>query len=241
MMNFRTAKQNLVGLLGDAAAARFVVIGAQRTSEAAENVLDNSRTVQVFYASGEFPRSSGRSRGNVQHDVSFNIELTAAKACEVDLTAINDPSATAQEIANAIAEFQGAAELVDDSMDELIDLVYQILMDATVYDIGFTKGLVSNRWVTNVKKNNPLPRGEYVILTASMVFEFRLAEEIVGAIAVPAGEFDANIDIAGDDTERTGVSGILGSPSNIVQSFVLGDMTLNGGDIGLFMGDFFNK
>lgn len=209
-MNFRTAKANLLSIL-DANPVSYVVIGFRRQGKSAEEVLNYGRTVQVFYASGDFVKDVGRMRGNVQHDVTFRIELTVAKDCEGDLSIINDPDAYPDQVSLAINMFQEATDLADTSMDELIELIYQKLMNATQYDVGFTKGTVSNRWISNVTKDSPVPRGESVILTASMLYTCRMSEEIVGAVGT-IGDlvYDVQVDVDNDDIERAGVTGDLG-------------------------------
>ena len=209
-MNFRTAKANLLSIL-DANPVSYVVIGFRHQGKSAEEVLNYGRTVQVFYASGDFVKDVGRMRGNVQHDVTFKIELTVAKDCEGDLSIINDPDSYPDQVSLAINMFQEATDLADTSMDELIELVYQKLMNATQYDVGLTKGIVSNRWVSNVTKNSPVPRGESVILTASMLYTCRMSEEIVGAVGT-IGDlvYDVQVDVDDDDIERAGVTGDLG-------------------------------
>lgn len=209
-MNFRIAKANLLSIL-DANPVSYVVIGFRRQGKSAEEVLNYGRTVQIFYASGDFVKDVGRMRGNVQHDVTFRIELTVAKDCEGDLSIINDPDSYPDQVSLAINMFQEATDLADTSMDELIELVYQKLMNVTQYDVGLTKGTVSNRWISNVTKNSPVPRGESVILTASMLYTCRMSEEIVGAVGTTGSLiYDVQVDVDNDDIERAGVTGDLG-------------------------------
>jgi hypothetical protein len=165
----------------------------------------------VYYLRGEFDRASNRNiRGPFQHDVTFRMGLTVSAAATVNLGLINDPESTAGEITAVLAAFHDASELADGYIDELAELVWQILMDARNYDLGMTKGTVSNRWVAQISKDDPLPRGELVVLSGIMDMTCRMTEESLGATPVAAGVYDATIDIQGDDVEATGVAGTLG-------------------------------
>ncbi len=210
-MNFRLIKDNLVNkILGPAANNRYRVVGFQGQSKSAEEVLDCDREVKVYYSASEFPKSGGRASGPVQHDVTFRVELTVSKGAEVDLSVINNPSATASALAIAIAEFGTASELADNSIDELFEIAYQILMDARNIDIGFDKGVVANRWISRMQKDEPVPMGEYLILTGSINFQLRTIEEISGDTGTPATGYGVVVDQDGDDVEKTGASGTLG-------------------------------
>lgn len=211
MMNFRLIKDNLINkILGPAANSRYRVVGFQSQTKSAEEILDCDREVKVYYSSSEFLKSGGRASGPVQNDVTYRVELTVSKGAEVDLSVINNPQATASDLAIAIAEFGTASELADNSIDELFEIVYQILMDARNIDLGFGKGIVANRWVSRIQKNEPVPFGEYLVLTGSIDFQLRTSEEILGDTGTPATGYGVVVDQEGDDVEQAGVSGTLG-------------------------------
>ena len=69
MMLFRTIQAAIINdILGPAEAGRFRTVGFQRQAKAAEDALDNSRLVQVFYSSGSFPFAKS-SRITPQHNI----------------------------------------------------------------------------------------------------------------------------------------------------------------------------
>lgn len=208
MMKFRELKDSIIcNVLGPNAGGKFQVVEYQRQGKAAEEVLDYNRMVQVFYGSGEFPKGSGKRRGSVSHDIMFRIELTVSASASTDLTILDNPASTDEERAAAIrASLEGGAR-ADASFDELVDLVYQILMDARHIDLGMPAGTVANSWINRVEKNRPLDRGEYVLLTGSMNLGCRVSEDLTG---IPLGDpgskvMDTVIDVEGDDTEKTGI------------------------------------
>ncbi len=207
MMKFREVKDNIINILGSEEAGRYQTIGFQRQVKSADEVLDASRMIQVYYDSGAFDKSAGSINGPVSHDITYKIALTIAKSSGGDLSIINDPSSTATDISNAISAFQEASQRCDDSFDELVDIVYQILMDARNYDLGFAKGVISNKWVDQVQKETPMPQGEFVVLTGSMILTCRVSEELTGDDGTPGDKvFDTTIDIDGDSIEKTGVT-----------------------------------
>lgn len=210
-MNFRTIKASLITILGNAAAGRYRTIGYQRQAQTAEENLDTSRSVQVFYQSGDFPESAAAMSGPVMHGITFAVQMTVATAAKADLTVIDNPGSTEQDLADAINAMQNAQQLADDSMDELIEILYQELMDNENIDIGLDTGIVTSRWVGDVQKNKPLERGEYIVLTGSIKFTCKTDEQLVGDAGSTAGQvIDQEINFedqnGNQDPAKTGVS-----------------------------------
>ncbi|MHA1288296.1 MAG: hypothetical protein ACTSPB_12905 [Candidatus Thorarchaeota archaeon] len=199
-MRFRSVKGTLVGLLGAASSGKFVVIGYQDSSRAAPEVLDEKRTIQVFYSAGDFPKSGGGLSGPVMHEISFRVELTVAKSAVGDWNALNNPASTPAELENALENFQISTDLADDSFDELVQIIYQILMDARNIDLGqdvSTDGPVANRWIGQVRKDKPDTRGQYVILTGYMELTCKVDEQVLGDVGTYAADHtvETSIDI----------------------------------------------
>lgn len=207
MMNFRVISQALVDVLGAAAAGRFRVIGYRGQGHDSEEVRGNNRLVQVYYSLGDFPKSKGVVSGDSQHILTFNIDLTVSASAKADLSAINSPSATQAQITAALAASQDSAFETDEAMDDLVDIIYQILMDGRNYDLDLPLGTMSSRWVNRAIKGEPLDKGGLVVLTGQIQYTCQTVEEIIGDTGTPAGPgpFDTVVDIDGDDVERTGV------------------------------------
>lgn len=206
-MIFRTLKDSIITILGAAEASRYQTIGFQRQVKSADEVLDLNRFVQVFYDSGNFPKSGGSISGPVSHLMTFNIEFTISKSVEGDLSSATNESASAASRSTAILAFQEASKLADDSMDELFDIIYQVLMDARNIDLGLTAGIIADRWIDQFQKDKPIPQGEYVILTGSCQLTCRTSEAVVGDEGTPGAKiYDTVVDIDGDDVEKTGIT-----------------------------------
>lgn len=205
-MNFRIAKTNIVEILFNNTKNCFQVIGHQRQAKSADEVIDNNRLVQVFYSFGDIPKSAGRQRGPVQHDATYRIELTVSSPAQVDLSTLNNPNSSEAELDASLISSQEASSIADDLLDELYDLVYQILMDPTNADMGMTEGIVSNRWIDQFQKDDPLDKGELVVLTGSMFLKLRIAEQITGISPTTNGDIqNVTIDIDSDDVEKTAI------------------------------------
>lgn len=207
MMNFRRVKTSTQDILSNAENDRYRTIGFQRQSRAAIESLDLDRTVEIYYADSDFDKVAGRLNGPVQNDATYNIDLTVSKAAEGDMSAIIDPDATQQARATALSLFVPGSQLADESIDELIDIIYQVLMDANNIDLGQPVGIVSNRWITRIQKNNPLPQGEYVVITAQIQLTCRIVEIVEGDSGIAGAKiYDTTVDIQDDDVEKTGVT-----------------------------------
>jgi hypothetical protein len=203
-MNFITIKNSLISLLGAAEAGRYRTIGFQQQGQSAIENLDNDRSVQVFYSSGLFPKSGGSRRGATRHNITYRVEMTVSKATEGDVSVLENPSSTPAQRATALAAFQDAAALADSSLDDLIDIVYQIIMDARNRDVGLSTP-VADTWINQIQKDNPLPRGEYVVLTGSMDFTCAINEDVLGDPGTQAGNIiDVEMELDTDDVGKGG-------------------------------------
>jgi hypothetical protein len=212
-MNFETLQLNIVSILGAAAAGRFRVTGYQTMTEDADESLDSSRLVSVYYNEGQFPKEKGGISGPSMHDPTYAIEFMVSKAAEGDLATIDNPASTALEIQTALANVKHAEHLADTSWNELAGIVYQILMDARNIDLGMSVGIISSRWIDNLRKDQPgqigiargILGGKLVVITGSMQLTCVLEEPILGDTGTAGEIYDTTIDLVDDDNERTGV------------------------------------
>jgi hypothetical protein len=207
-MQFEKLEQSIIdNVLVPAEMDRYVTIGAQRQRRSAQ-VINNDRQVTVYYSEGEMPKSAGASYGGVMHHITFIIEFAVVAAAKVDLATLKSETATASEKATALRQLSEASVIANRSMNELIRIVFQVVMDNRNADLGMGKGQVSSRFVSQIRKDNPVPDGEFMALTGSARLTCSVAEEITGADLPDAADpavFDNTIDLDGDDTEKTGV------------------------------------
>jgi hypothetical protein len=211
MMNFRTVKTAIQDLLDTQAAGRFRVIGKQVMSKSADEIKDNDRLVQVYYSDGSFPKS-GRLHGPKTHDIVIEIDMTASAGAVGDLSILENPDATAIQKAGAIAAIREASDEADTKIDELIDAVYNILMDARYEGLLLDKGIISSRWIDRIQKDTLLERGEFVVKTANMKYTCRVQEIVSGDIGNQPARviydsttlISADIEEVLDSVEKTG-------------------------------------
>lgn len=206
-MKFREVKAAITTILGDAEAGRYRTIGYQRQGKSASEILGTKRFAQVYYAQGDFPKASGSINGPVVHEATYRVELSVAASGLMDLATLNDAGATPAQRATALANAKETVERADESLDELWDIVYQVLMDARNIDMGLSTGAIADRWLDGFKKDAPLAEGQFAVLTGSAILTMRMAEQIEGdaGVAPDPVEMETTLDIHGDDNERTGV------------------------------------
>jgi len=206
MMTFRTVKTAIQDLLEAQAAGRFRVIGKQVMSKSADEILNNDRLVQVYYSDGNFPKSSGRMHGSKTHDITIEIDMTASAGAVGDLSILENPDATAIQKAGAIAAIREASEIADTKIDELIDAVYNILMDARYEGLLLDKGTISSRWIDRIQKDTLLERGEFVVKTANMKYTCRVQEYVSGDIGNTPNTVEIYSNTPNDGDMGTGVN-----------------------------------
>lgn len=202
-MQFQTIRDAIEATLNTDAAGRYQVIGFQvQGTSAEERVVP---TVAVFYGSGDFPQSGGSIAGPNKHETTFRLEFTATAPSEGDLATLQNDAATEAQLAIALATFQDAARDVDRILDQLFSDVYGVIMSALNETFGLPIGELSSRWVGQFNKDNPVPKGEVVMLTGSAQLTCVVDEPVLGEEGTPGTEFDTTVDLDGDDVEQTGV------------------------------------
>lgn len=206
VMNFRVVNQAIIDTLGLSANGLFRVVGYRGQGKAAEEVKGNLRTVQSYFAQGDFPKSAGRQTGPTQHNMTFAIGLTVSAPATCNLSVINNPGASSGQIASALSAMSEASHNADILLDELYELVYQILMDGRNFDLNLPVGTMSNRWVGSLQKDDPNPRGDLVVLTGTLTYTCNTVESPAGATGAIANSVSTVLDIIGDDIEMTAVT-----------------------------------
>jgi len=204
-MNFRVIRDSIRRVLAQNADGEFDVVGYQKRGKGASAVVSKNRLVEVYYNRGDFPKSGGSLDGPNKHDPTFRIDLTVAEPSKGDTTTIESPTATAAQVATALAAMKASDALADDSMDELFERVYSILMDASQIDFDLPVGVVASRWVNQFNKDEAIERGNYTILTASCLLTCSTSEQVQGFTGVQAGNImDVTVEIETDTPGKAG-------------------------------------
>lgn len=200
MMQFRTVKTQIQNILGNAAAGRFRVVGFRRQSHSANEIENTDRMVQVYFSEGQFPKGAGGRTGRKTHDITIELDLSASASAKGDISVLSDDLATPAQKALAISNIKEASDIADTKIDELIEYVYQIMMDARNESLGLDRGMVSNLWIDRIQKDTLLEHGELVVKTANLKVTCRIQEEILGDIGNHPATVEIDSSITGDVT-----------------------------------------
>jgi len=204
-MTFRSVKTSLENILkteietGGLYEGKFQVIGYQKEIQSAEEVVNNNRSVQVYYESGNF---DGAIYGDTQHKATFKIDLTVGTSASVDLSGL-DLATSDSERAAILANHKNALAQADEKLDELIEYVYQIIMAGKNSELGADSVNVASRQLVDIRKNEPIPRGEYAVISATMTLECMLSESLISVEGVESEGITTNIEIKNDDVSVT--------------------------------------
>lgn len=208
MMNFRIIKDAILETLCIHQGSDFRVVGHQKQTKSSKEVNNDNKLVQVLYREGEFPARGQSNIIGAKHNLVFNIEFTVSAAAVGDIETATDSTATALERSNAIASIKEAVERVDCQLDEFIDRVYQILMDASNVDFGLSKGILSGRRIERITKNDTVEDGSLVLKTGMFDLSCSTFEDVQGLIDPNAGiekVIDTVIETVGDNIGKVGL------------------------------------
>jgi len=207
LMNFQTLKRSIIeNVLVPAEAGRYFTIGHQRHRASAEHINAN-RQVTLYYSEGTFPDGAAQSYGDVIHTPTFLVELLVATSAEIDLATLNDETASENDKAKALRAMSEASTRADEQMDDLIAIIWNVLMDARNEQMGVDPPkdrpdlkMIASRKVDQIRKDTPSQDGEFFVLSASMRLTCRLEESIHGVSLPEPGDvtFDSDITLDGD-------------------------------------------
>ena len=193
-MVFEQVRDALEALLIANQGALFRTIGEQKQSTDAEQVKGNLRTVQVFYSEGNYPKGKS-SRQLLSHEITIQLLYTASSPAKVDLSVLNDPESSASAKQAALLAASEGSRLTDRLMDELRRIVTQIIMSPINQDLGMAKYVVSNTWLNNFRKSQPINKGNLFLLTGSETLTCLVNETLIGEVgtAQEAPTFDLTL------------------------------------------------
>jgi len=145
--------------------------------------------------------------------MTFDVLLVEATPARADLSVLNDENASPDAKATALRQMAEPSIEANRNMNAFIRIVWQILMDLRNEQMGMVPPddrpnlkLVSNRWISNISKGDPVPEGEFVVLTASMSLTLTVQEEITGddlpVTPVAGAVYDGDIELDGDTAEQ---------------------------------------
>jgi hypothetical protein len=195
-------KDAIENLLAERAEGRYEVITPKRKASA-ENITKLPQ-VRVFYSEGTFDKSKSSINSPYHHDASFKIYIQTAAKSAVNLAILENPAATEKQLAEALAAASDATVDVDEKMDTLLSVLFDIIMTPMHRDLGMGPGEISNRWIGSIKKQNPAPDGAVVTNVAAIALMAQCMEAVSGEIGKPAAPkegVDTIIDL-GDESKQ---------------------------------------
>ena len=186
-MAFRDVASALVTLLGTDGATSFRTVGYQQQSVDAEELDGSDRLVQVFYAGGSFPKTGGAVTGSRSHHARYRLELMTSSRVGMDVTRLDADGSTVIDRAQvlAAAATAEAAKRANDSWDDLLDDIYQILANPEHRDLDL-KFPIGSLWIDRTEKDAPAITGERVVVTGLVELTCELQETATGATPVEA-------------------------------------------------------
>ena len=191
-------KDAIIKLLEENANGRYTVVSPQNRKSDAEDIF-KCPTVTVYYAEVSFDKSKSSVNSPYHHDVTFNIHLSAAAKATVNLKVLKDENATPAQYAVALAEADSASMLLDAKVDNLLSVLFDIIMRPQHRNLG--TDYVTNRWLSSMKKYNPNAMGAIVTCVATITLTAQCVEEVTGEEGIPGNTIDTVVEF-GDGSRQ---------------------------------------
>ena len=180
-MIYEAVRDALIALLGANQGTDWNTIGfAERDQSAKEN--NALMTAQVYYLGGDFSKSNSSMSGAIQHEMKFHIIFTVAEKAQGDLSAM-DNAQTEAEYAAAVASFKRSEFIADRKVDDFLSKIWLLIMSPVNRNLGLDTTIyprLSNRWIPNVKKEQPKRSGNFCTIRAMLTIEGLIPEDVAG-------------------------------------------------------------
>ncbi len=220
MMWFRIVRHAVISqILAPNQGDLFRTVGHPLPQIGAKEILNNKRAVSFYYHSGDL------GKGSIYkpiHDPVFTFELFVSADAKADLAVLEKQfEEDFQQVAYAAAQTsaqmaQSRAELL---LDELIDIVYQLVMRKENAQLGVDrlglsiKNPISSRMIFKIQKHAASKDAEtsgLVQVWAQMFLKCRFFEKVTGTIPPPerigaGAEFHIDLEINEDELTKAGV------------------------------------
>jgi hypothetical protein len=205
-MNFQSVQTALVTILGAAEASRYRTVGYKDEPIGQSEILNTNKLVSVHYKEGSFPDHVSGRQGPVTHKCTFNIELKLSQKAVVDIATLENVGATEGQRATALAGLQDAKDLANTNLDAFISIILGVLMDSRNAYLGLSKSIFGNRWISKIKKEDPMYFGDSVICSAILIYECDIEETFVGDTGDAGDIIDLTVKVNDEPTDgQTGV------------------------------------
>jgi hypothetical protein len=199
-------KTALENLLDENAQGRYNVIGVRNRKNDAYDILKCPQ-VTVYYKSGQFPKNSSGVNGPYNHDIMFQIDILVGAVSETDISVLQNPDSTPEQIAIALSNSSNAQADADQKTDDLLGLIFDIIMQPQHRTLGTSEN--ADRWIENIQKYPPQEIGEIVIIAATMSLSANATEFTTEEIGVPGNAIHHHIgltaDVSGEAPDGQGV------------------------------------
>ena len=212
-MKFEGVRNSLETLLlNGSTAGDYRVIGYQKTAEDAENGIGDKRFVTCYYSNGDFPKSSGvEAGGPIDHDMSFQVELTVTQPAKGDASSLTSASTAAQRL-SALTGFKDACRLADRELDDFYSVIWNLIMDSRNRDLGYSENLGS-RWIGSFQKGEPIDMQKFVTISGVLSLTAMIDEIPAGDPGLTGEDVAVNFGINEDPVQATGLKfDISGNP-----------------------------
>lgn len=179
-----TVRDSIVKILGDSSAGNFNVIGYKEISIDESELTVPLVTVQIDRS--DFDNGSSGILGPYKNDAKCIITIIGSAASDIDLSVIEDPSATVEQKQVAIAAMKSAEENAQKLIEYAIHDIFNIINGVDNFDLGQDDGIIKSRSLSGFKVNDKMVSGELVTVFAEMYLDFTVNEDVTGVTPVQA-------------------------------------------------------
>jgi hypothetical protein len=205
-MNFQSVQTALVSALVAGASGNYRTVGYKDEPIGQTEIQNNNKLVSVHYQQGTLPENLSGRFGPAIHKCTFDVELKLSQKAVVDVATLENPASTEGQRATALAGLQDAKDLANTNLDIFISQVFGVIMDNRNSYLGLSKSIFANRWISNIRKEDPMYFGDSVIGSAILTYECEVEETFVGDTGSAGEIMDLTLKLNDEPTDgQTGV------------------------------------
>lgn len=187
----------------------YFVVGSSLQMRNPEAIkLQGTQMVQCFITGGTMPQNGKTSHtSDITVKSTARIAITVVTTAKLDLSVLDDPLSTPEQISTAIAGTIDAEDEADTVFDNIVSHLFNNVMGADGEYFGREDNIysISNRWGDDWQKGSTEKKGSTIVLHGYFDIDFNSDEIPNGDEPTPGGVLDGKINIQNGDGDPLAV------------------------------------
>lgn len=154
--------------------------------------------VEMHISGGDFFAPGSSPTGDKLHSFTIEIHVIASASAKYDLSVIENPSSTEEEVATAMIAGLGAANIAYGIIFEVFSLIFDLINNRANYDFGLEKYTLKKKELGKYNIERHVTSGNLATVHGMSKIDLLVVEPVEGVTPIASEEPPVQGVIAGD-------------------------------------------